>query len=131
MIITLRGPIPSKKSLYRRGKNGGLFLDRAVVKTIDGLIIQAKAAWHRPPIKHPHLSFELLVTSRRQDRDNILLTLMDVLVKAGVLVNDNIASCNGSVVLLPARVGSEEGARIEVYHPQLTMDQQQAKGAAA
>jgi Holliday junction resolvase RusA-like endonuclease len=119
MILRLAGPVPSKKNLYRRGKNGTLFLDREVRHQIDNLVLQAQAQWGaRGPIEHPDLRILLRVTAARADRDNKLTCLMDVLQDAGILRNDNIARSNGTITLLPAIVGPVEATEIEIIHRQ-------------
>lgn len=114
MELILSGQCPSKKNMYRRSKNGGMFLNREVVAQIDALILQARAQWGRGPIAHPDLEFTFYVKDRRGDRDNKLGTCMDVLQKAGVLLNDNIASSNGRLVILPAVVDKSERVVIRI-----------------
>ena len=107
--IELRGPVPSKKNLYRRGKSVALFLNREVKDKIEVLIMQARKQWKRPPLEHPDMDVEFYVLDRRSDRDNKLGCLLDVLQEAGVIAKDNIARFNGTVVILPAVVGEREG----------------------
>jgi hypothetical protein len=114
VTITLRGPIPCKKSLYRRGKSGGLFLDTKVKAAIDALILQAQWRWHSGPLEHPEITVTFQVLDRRSDRDGKLATVLDVLQKAGVILNDNIAHCNGRIVIEPAIVGDTEGSIIRI-----------------
>ena len=114
-IIQLEGRIPSKKNLLRRGRGGRMFTDTAARTAINSLTIQAVAQWvGLPPVDHPELTFALMVIDKRSDRDNMVQTLMDVLGDAGVLVQDNIAHCNGTMVIRPAIVGDTEGAEIEI-----------------
>lgn len=112
--IELRGPVPSKKNLYRRGKNGALFLNREVKDKIEILIMQARQQWKRPPLEHPDMDVEFYVLDRRSDRDNKLGCLLDVLQEAGVIAKDNIAKFNGTVVILPAIVGDREGVLLGI-----------------
>lgn len=88
--MTLRGPIPSKKNLYRRGARGGMYIPKGVKALLDSLQIQAQAQWGgRAPLTKPDIRVELSLTSLRSDPDNKLTALLDVLRNAGVIVNDN------------------------------------------
>lgn len=111
--LHLVGPIPCKKSKYRRGR-AGLFLDAGVVKQIDALVIQARTQWRRDPIKHPDMRITFRARHRRADRDGMLATLMDVLQKAGVIRNDNVAHCNGRITLEPTVIGNDEGVTVSL-----------------
>lgn len=113
MTLLLEGPIPCKKSLYRRGRNG-LFLDREVKAAIDCLILQAKHQWRVSPIEHPEVTVTFRVLDRRSDRDGKLATVLDVLQKAGVVANDNIAHFNGWLRIAPAIVGKREGCELQI-----------------
>jgi hypothetical protein len=90
MKIFLQGHIPSKKNMLRRSKNGGMFRNSSVADQIDALTIQAKAAWRgREPLSCNPIGMVFLVTDLRSDIDNKATTVLDCLVKAGVLKNDN------------------------------------------
>jgi Holliday junction resolvase RusA-like endonuclease len=81
---------------------------------IDALTAQAQAQWKHEPVTHPNVYVEFHVRDRRRDRDNLLTTVLDCLREAGVIVNDNIAQFNGTVVLLPAVMDGDERVKIEV-----------------
>ncbi len=91
MIITLSGSIPSKKNLLRRSCNGGMYRDRNVANQIIRLTNQARLQWAgRDPMVRPKLKAVFYTATMRADLDNMLTTVLDCLVKAGVLANDNI-----------------------------------------
>ena len=117
-VLFLKGHVPGKKNLLRRGRGHHLYRDQGVTAEIDGLILQAREQWGAyPPIRHPMMAITFHVRSRGGDRDNKLTTILDVLQQAGVLRNDNIAHCNGSIMLLPAIVvkkGENEATVIEL-----------------
>jgi Holliday junction resolvase RusA-like endonuclease len=52
--------------------------------------------------------------SSTRDRDNLLTNVLDCLREAGVIVNDNIKSFNGALIMLQAGVDENERVRIEV-----------------
>jgi hypothetical protein len=90
MIIKLQGSIPSKKNLLRRSKNGGMFRDAKVAKQINDLTIQAKAQWMgREPLHQPKTSAMFIILDERADPDNRWTTILDCMVQAGILINDN------------------------------------------
>lgn len=101
--LILRGPCPSKKNLYRRGKTGMMFLDAQVKARLDSLTIQARSQWSgQPPVTHPDMDVTFYFSSGRPDRDNRLTAVLDCLQEAGVIPNDNAAQFNGTLVLKPA-----------------------------
>jgi len=65
-------------------------------------------------LSHPSMDVHIYTRSRRQDRDNIVTTVLDVLVKAGVLAGDNIARFNGMLTVHPAKIDPHERIVIEI-----------------
>lgn len=112
--LELRGPVPSKKNLYRRAQNGRMFLDHDVKAQIVALTMQARRKWKGPPLIHPEVDVEFFVLNRRSDRDNKLGCLLDVLQDAGVISKDNVAQFNGTMCILPAVVGNVEGVIVDL-----------------
>lgn len=113
--IMLKGHTPSKKNLYRRSGDGRMFLDHKVKRQIDHLIAQASEQWCGSAIEHPNVWVTFFVRDARGDRDNKWSTISDVLQKAGVIVNDNVARFNGRVVIQPAVIdAAEEGVVIDI-----------------
>lgn len=113
----LRGHVPSKKNQWRPRRGGGIVLDRKARAEIDPLLLQAAAIahlWGLHHLEHPRMRVTFYVTNQRSDRDNKLSTLMDILQRAGILKNDNIAHFNGEVTLMPAQISQEEKTVIEI-----------------
>lgn len=84
-------------------------LDASAKKQIDVLEQRAWIGWKQmhapkaaPVLEHPDMAITFYVSDGRADRDNKLSTLLDVLQKAHVIRNDNIAHCNARMVLNPA-----------------------------
>jgi hypothetical protein len=132
-LIQLHGRIPSKKNAKAIAPHGDtgkytLWYAREDRQRINDLVQVAALSWRDlktgrlPAVEHPSVCFEFYLqgtasseqihTRYRKDRDNMATTVLDVLVKAGVLVDDDIAHCNGRIQILPAVVGPTEGARI-------------------
>lgn len=115
MKLVLKGHVPAKKNLWKRGRGGRVYLNREAQDQIDYLTLQAQQKWSgKQPLIHPDFSIQFYVRDQRGDRDNKQSTLMDVLQKAGVLLNDNIKQCNGKITLLPAVVDKNERTVINI-----------------
>lgn len=113
--LVLRGPCPSKKNLYRRSRDGRLFLDTEVKARLDSLTIQARAQWGaQAPVKHPEMKVTFFFGSGRPDRDNRLSAVLDCLQEAGVIPNDNAKQFNGTLTLAPAQFVSAGKEKVEV-----------------
>lgn len=106
--ILLIGYIPSKKNLYKRAGfthgRRGMYKDQSVVACLDSLAAQIPQAYLGLKLEHPRVSWQFTVPAARQDRDNMKTAVLDILVKAGVLANDNIARYNGLETIHPAIV---------------------------
>jgi len=111
--IKLLGHIPSKKNEWRirwrrNGRGVYIGLNESARRQIDALTLQVQAQWvGRTPLEHPEIIFRFGVRSRRPDRDNIMQTLLDILVLTRVLKQDNIAHCNGPILIEPAEISRE------------------------
>lgn len=115
VVLTLHGHCPSKKNLWQRGTAGKMFLSADVRAQIDVLTTQALFGWGQTgPVEHPDLTVRFFVCGARQDQDGMYTTVLDCLQAAGVIVNDNIAHCNGRKVLEPCEVVSDADERVEI-----------------
>lgn len=121
ITLRLRGELPSKKNdrqIRRWGPRVGIGNSREKEVLMAALAWQAREQWgQREPLEHPKMSFQFTVKHRRKDRDNLLTTVLDVLVTAGVLVSDSISKFNGTLTILPAIINkhAEEGVEIGIY----------------
>jgi hypothetical protein len=112
VTITLYGHVPSKKNGWGPRRGGGIILDLQMAREIEWLMAELtiKRSVDKPEkLEHPQLRVTFYVRSRASDRDNKLSTILDILQKAGVLRNDNIAHCNGRLVLEPAVCVGRDG----------------------
>lgn len=93
--LTLQGAVPSKKNAWRRPTGRGkAYLPPQIQADIDALVIQAQASKHKYDLKPIHEAKRLRVVAEFHvkketvDLDNAWTTLLDVLQKAGVILND-------------------------------------------
>lgn len=99
--IELKGKVPSKKNQLRprKTKYGKItyYKDTDTQSLIDALSFQIPANLRGMKLKHPLMSFKFDVPTRGEaaDRDGKYTTILDILVKTGVLADDNIRNCNG------------------------------------
>lgn len=107
MKIILRGDLPAKKNRIRAaaGRRGSYAGDTGAI--IKDLSNQAAVAWRGPggrlpPVEHPDMLIRLFVFNPAKDRDGIVTTALDALVKGGVLKDDSVKFNNGGVFQLPA-----------------------------
>lgn len=115
--LSLTGHVPSKKNNYRRTRSGGLMVDPEIQSHINALVDEARLKWgKRQPFKKAIIAADFYVRDRRADLDNKYVTLSDVLVKAGVLANDNI-NCVRSFTAV-ALVEKREGVRVTLSEVQ-------------
>lgn len=93
-----------------------MFRDHAVSACIDALAQQIPAAYRNLRLEHPVVLWQFTMPVRRQDRDNMKTTILDILKTTGVIQDDNIAHYNGKEVMLPAiiRPGEEPSVRIRL-----------------
>jgi hypothetical protein len=79
-----------------------MYKDEGLQTELDRLAVQIPAECRDLNLLHPDLDVTFWVLDRRSDRDNMLTTLLDLLKDYGVIRNDSIAQCNGTVILRPA-----------------------------
>lgn len=88
----LRGHVPGKKNAWTRRKGGGMYLPAEIENEIASLTMQARGVWGaNAPLDRAHVKAIFFLKDRRGDLDGKLVTILDCLVKARVIVNDSIA----------------------------------------
>lgn len=93
-----------------------MFLDGETKAEISRLTRQALFQWKYPgPVEHPEMTFKFVVAAQRQDRDGMVTTILDCLQAAGVLLNDNIKSNNGRMILEPCEIFKDADERVEIW----------------
>ena len=115
--LVIEGNIPSKKNLLRfRAGRSKPFYDTDVRMALDDICDQVADQWAaRAPLLHPARMIVFYGMSELSDRDNKFTTLLDALVGGGVLKNDDIASCNGEMLIGCAYKGEESSSGARVF----------------
>lgn len=117
VILTLHGHCPSKKSNYRTTESGRLISDPETKAQMESLTLQAMFQWSQAvglPVDHPEVTTTFYVRSGRSDEDGKYVTLMDVLQKAGVMVNDNHSHWNGRKIHESSVFVSDGEEKVEI-----------------
>lgn len=108
--IHIKGHVPSKKNNWKPRKGGGQYCSKA--DDMGPLLLQVRAQWKRDPLPSATVKAVFVVRDLRGDLDNKYTTLQDLLVKGGVIKNDNIKRIASFSV--DAVVGDEESVTVEV-----------------
>ncbi len=117
--LELFGNIPSKKNRYRAviGKSGNkkgkaqIVRDRKLNAKLDYLVQQVDRSHWDLNLLHPTITMQRFcpVENFNQDRDGILVCLIDeVLVRTGILVDDNDLYNNGAWHILPTQIADAQ-----------------------
>lgn len=127
LTLTLTGPCPGKKNLWKRSKRG-VYIDKDVAAQLQSLTLQAAEQWRqREPAIHPDMTVQFYVKDRRPDLDNKSTTIWDCLRNAGVIRNDSVKWFNGKLTLLPAILDKDERVVIEVICKENITSQQRSR----
>lgn len=121
--IIFRGHIPSKKNSYSPRKDKpGFFKNSKLQTQLDRLALQIPGEYRDLKLESPDLHFYFTYEKANWDTDNAMTTLLDLLVRYGVLKNDNIKSLNGLKVIHPAKRWYFDGCRIVIFPKNPTLD---------
>lgn len=103
--ITFWMKIQAKKNQYMPALIGGrarFIKNSRLQKDLDAIACQIPATMRGLNLVHPQIDLYVTVPDGRSDRDNILTTLLDLLVTCGVIKNDSIAQLNAKIIIHPA-----------------------------
>jgi len=97
MKLTITGPIPSKKNRLhpRKDRKGYFNPDHDRLQDIVYQILMQVG--NIEPLNQPSLMVHFKCSNGRGDLDGKLTTLLDCMVRAGILVNDNLTHLPGPV----------------------------------
>lgn len=112
--FTLYGITKSKKNAYTPRK-GGMFKNKELADELDELEKQVPGDVRDLCLEHPDMIFLFSSRSSRRDRDGLLASVLDVLVRCKVIVDDSIAHCNGFMTIVPAILQDEDSVVVSIY----------------
>ena len=118
IIITIRGYC-SKKNRKAPNANGrGLHIEPKTQQMIQRMEIQVPGSVRDLKLDNPEVEWFFTYTNARVDKDGIITTVLDILQKYGVILNDNVKRFNGKQTIWPAEPGEEDMVTV-VLHPQV------------
>jgi Holliday junction resolvase RusA-like endonuclease len=113
---TWYGLTKSKKNSYTPTR-GGMFKNSALKAELDRLEQQVPGDLRDLNLIHPDITVRFKSRSARRDRDGLLASVLDVLVRCKVLADDSIGKCNGRIIIEPAEVCDEDSVTITLVTP--------------
>ena len=107
----------SKKNAYAQTKAGRRFKPQSVRDAEELCLSQIPAEMFHLNLKHPAIEFWAYIPKKNQalDIDGVFTTILDICVKAKILVDDNIRNCNGPKLLYPVQDAERKKAVIRFY----------------
>jgi hypothetical protein len=103
--LTIPMAVPAKKNFMRSpgaGATTRLVYQRGIKAQMEAIVQVLQLQWSGEPVRHP-ICIWRIDAPNQQDRDGIITTLLDAMKRARILVDDNIANCNGLWMTIPAR----------------------------
>jgi hypothetical protein len=91
-----------------------MFVDKKKKSILDSMALQIPGEARDRKFEHPEFSFHFTYTNGAVDRDGVIVTVLDLLQKYGVIVNDNISHCNGMWQVHPAVRGEYDSVRVVI-----------------
>lgn len=76
-------------------------------QSMDDMLNQIPPDLRRQGFIHPDITLMLQVPNGKSDKDGMLTNVLDCLKQQGVIVDDNIAWCNGDMRIPPAEVSAD------------------------
>lgn len=88
------------------------YQDSKARKLISNLLLQIPPEYRGLRLRHPDMEVWWFTNKKTQDRDNVLTTVLDVLVMARVIYDDRVSAFNGKIILHPAEFSDIPRIRI-------------------
>jgi Holliday junction resolvase RusA-like endonuclease len=117
--FTISGKIPSKKDQLKprgRGIHGKGFYNPQTgrIRAIEQEIVYQLGNYE--PIDKPTITMDFICSSGRSDLDNKVTTILDCMVKSGILVNDNLEHLPGPITF-QGRKGNVDIVEVTLCSP--------------
>jgi Holliday junction resolvase RusA-like endonuclease len=117
LVITIYGDTQSKKNRYRYSPSGKPYKPDFVREAENQALSQIPWEMQGLRLKNPAVVFSAIVPkkSMAMDIDGAFTTVLDYLVKAKVIQDDNIRNFNGPKLIVPAEEGDHKAMTIKLY----------------
>lgn len=117
--IEFFGKIEAKKNnllpVVRKNGNAALVYSSKARASMDSLMLQVPGEFRDMRLISPDVEFFFTVADGRSDRDNMRTSLLDCLVKMGVLRNDSMAAFNGKETAWPAVISDHYRTVVRIH----------------
>lgn len=115
--ITIKADVISKKNVYASGRGGRRFKPERVVRAEEDALFQIPTEYYCLELTHPAVEFKAYLPKKSwaMDRDGAWTTVLDYLVKAKVIKDDNVRNFNAPVYHHPVEESNEKIFRIRIY----------------
>lgn len=95
-----------------RADGRGMFIEPKTRQIIQQMELQVRGDVRDLKLEHPSVEWSFTYTNAHVDKDGIITTVLDILQKYGVILNDNIAHYNGRQVINPAVRGEYDSVTV-------------------
>lgn len=115
--ITIKADVISKKNAYASGRGGRRFKPKRVVDAEETAMFQIPHEYYCLNLQHPGIEFKAYLPKKlwSMDRDGVWTTILDYLVKAQVLKDDNVRNFNAPVYFHPVSESNEKIFKLRIY----------------
>ena len=115
--IVIKADVISKKNAYASGRGGRRFKPKRVVDAEENALFQIPHDYYLLELVHPAVEFKAYLPKKSwaMDRDGAWTTVLDYLVKAKVIKDDNVRNFNAPVYHHPVEEAPEKIFKVRIY----------------
>lgn len=115
--IIIKADVISKKNAYASGRGGRRFKPKRVVDAEEAAMFQIPHEYYCLNLQHPAVEFKAYLPKKlwSMDRDGVWTTILDYLVKAQLLKDDNVRNFNAPVYFHPVSESNEKIFKLRIY----------------